>query len=861
MTGDISVLHDCSPCHENYKVRIADGSLSTVTGIGRVIISETLTLNQDLASGMMIGNAKESKGLYWFRAAGKQDSQAHHVSFSDPSDIWGPSRVHNISGARWFVSFVDDHTRVTWVFLMKEKSEVGSIFKFFHSMIQTQFQAKIQVFRTDNAREYFNVILGNYLLENGIIHQSSCIDTPQQNGIAERKNRHLLEGENPVNQQAEYQFWDVPVPDFGVPEPNFSSEPSMAPDGPPSESHQIQGDKESIGKELQVYSRRQKNPKPVDLHPELPPVPCQTDDPKSNPTGVIQGNIDSPVITDDIDSMDDLNRPVAHRKGVRSCTQHPISKFVSYEKLSPNLRALITNLESIALPNCIQEALQHPEWRKAVNEEIQALQKNDTWKIMKLPQGKRPVGCKWVFNVKYKADGRIDRYKARLVAKGFTQTYGIDFQETFAPVAKLNTIRVLLSLAANLDWNLHQLDVKNAFLNGDLEEEVYMEIPSGLKLSSSNDLVCKLQKSLYGLKQSPRAWFERFTKVIKGEEFSQGQSDHTLFIKRSPGGKITVLIVYVDDIIVTGNDEEEISRLKTVLSKEFEIKDLGTLRYFLGMEVARSSKGIFVSQRKYTLDLLKETGMLGCKPSNTPMDPFNKIGSKEDMVAVDKGRYQRLVGRLIYLSHTRPDISFAVSMVSQFMNNPTEEHQEAVYRILRYLKMTPGKGLFFKRVASRDVEIFSDADWAGSLTDRRSTSGYCTYVWGNLVTWRSKKQSVVARSSAEAEVRAMAHGICEGIWLKRLLEELQLAPHGPMKLMCDNQAAISIAKNPVHHDRTKHVEIDRHFIKEKIEQKNIEVDYIPTRQQIADIMTKAVPRTQFDILLSKLGMINIHCPA
>ncbi|RVW66986.1 Retrovirus-related Pol polyprotein from transposon TNT 1-94 [Vitis vinifera] len=243
----------------------------------------------------------------------------------------------------------------------------------------------------------------------------------------------ISEGKNPINQQAEYQFWDVPVPDFG-------------------------------------------NPKPVDLHPELPPVPYQTDDPKSNPTGVIQGNIDSPVITDDIDSMDDLNRPVAHRKGVRSCTQHPISKFVSYEKLSPNLRALITNLESIALPNCIQEALQHPEWRKAVNEEIQALQKNDTWKITKLPQGKCPVGCKWVFNVKYRADGRIDRYKARLVAKGFTQTYGIDFQETFAPVAKLNTIRVLLSLVANLDRNLHQLDVKNAFLNGD-QEEVYMEIP------------------------------------------------------------------------------------------------------------------------------------------------------------------------------------------------------------------------------------------------------------------------------------------------------------------------------------------------------------------------------------------------
>ncbi|RVW94789.1 Retrovirus-related Pol polyprotein from transposon TNT 1-94 [Vitis vinifera] len=828
MTGDISVLHDCSPCYENYKVRIADGSLSTVTGIGRVIISETLTLNQDLASGMMIGNAKESKGLYWFRAAGKQDSQAHHVSFSTP-DPRMPSRVLKFDTPCQTLSKNFPLKRIITDIPLKvfgcsayvhlpphQRSKHDPKFVKCIFIGYSSYQKGYKCY-CPSTRKTYNIMDVTFL-ENVPFYTKTHI-----------------QGENPVNQQAEYQFWDVPVPDFGVPEPNFSSEPSMAPDGPPLESRQIQGDKESIGKELQVYSRRQKNPKPVDLHAELPPVPCQTDDPKSNPTEVIQGNIDSPVITDDIDSMDDLNRPVAHRKG--GCPT------------------------SIALPNCMQEALQHPEWRKAVNEEIQVLQKNDTWKITKLPQGKHPVGCKWVFNVKYRADGRIDRYKARLVAKGFTQTYGIDFQETFAPVAKLNTIRVLLSLAANLNWNLHQLDVKNAFLNGDLEEEVYMEIPPGLKLSSSNDLVCKLQKSLYGLKQSPRAWFKRFTKVIKGEEFSQGQSDHTLFIKRSHGGKITVLIVYVDDIIVTGNDKEEISRFKTVLSKEFEIKDLGTLRYFLGMEVARSSKGIFVSQRKYTLDLLKETGMLGCKPSNTPMDPFNKIGSKEDMVVVDKGRYQRLVGRLIYLSHTRPDINFAVSMVSQFMNNPTEEHQEVVYRILGYLKMTPGKGLFFKRVASHDVEIFSDADWVGSLTDRRSTSGYCTYVWGNLVTWRSKKQSVVARSSAEAEARAMAHGICEGIWLKRLLEELQLAPHKPMKLMCDNQASISIAKNSVHHDRTKHVEIDRHFIKEKIEQKIIEVDYIPTRQQIADIMTKAVPRTKFDTLLSKLGMINIHCPA
>ena len=331
-----------------------------------------------------------------------------------------------------------------------------------------------------------------------------------------------------------------------------------------------------------------------------------------------------------------------------------------------------------------------------------------------------------------------------------------------------------------------------------------------------------------------------------------------MFVKHSSTGRKAILIVYVDDIILTGDHDEEILQLKRLLAKEFEIKDLGDLRYFLGMEVARSKRGIVVSQRKYVLDLLKETGMLGCKPADTPMDTNTKLGIDNNGGPVDKGRYQRLVGKLIYLSHTRPDISFAVSVVSQFMNNPSEEHMEAVYRILRYLKMTPGQGLFFKKTGKREIEIYTDADWAGSVMDRRSTSGYCTYVWGNLVTWRSKKQSVVSRSSAEAEFRALSLGICEGIWLKRVLYELRVPVEGSMKMFCDNQSTISIAKNPVHHDRTKHVEIDRHFVKEKIEADIISLQYIPTNQQIADILTKAVPRKIFEDLNSKLGLLNIY---
>lgn len=326
--------------------------------------------------------------------------------------------------------------------------------------------------------------------------------------------------------------------------------------------------------------------------------------------------------------------------------------------------------------------------------------------------------------MKYKADGTIERFKARLVAKGYTQTYGIDYTETFAPVAKINTVRVLLSLAANFDWPLQQFDVKNAFLHGELSEEVYMDLPPGCMVTErQRQKVCKLKKSLYGLKQSPRAWFGRFTKSMTTFGYKQSNSDHTLFLKKLHG-KITALIVYVDDMIVTGNNPEEMKALKEYLSKEFEMKDLGPLKYFLGIEVSRSSKGIFLSQRKYAADLLHETGMSACQPPvDTPMEEGLKLCIETSQVPVDKGRYQRLVGRLLYLAHTRPDIAYALSIVSQFMHNPGEQHMNAVMRILRYLKTAPGKGILFsKNTNKQHIEVYTDADWAGAVDDRRSTS-------------------------------------------------------------------------------------------------------------------------------------------
>ncbi|XP_059590837.1 retrovirus-related Pol polyprotein from transposon RE1 isoform X2 [Vitis vinifera] len=919
------------------------------------------------------------------------------------SDVWGPSRIKNISGTRWFVTFVDDHTRVTWVFLMKEKSEVGHIFQTFNLMVQNQFNSKIQVLKSDNAKEYFTSSLSTYLQNHGIIHISSCVDTPQQNGVAERKNRHLLEVTRCLmfSSNVPNYFWgeailtatylinrmpsrvltfqsprqlflkqfphthaassDLPLKVFGctafvhvysqnrskfAPRANKCIFLGYSPTqkgykcySPTNKrfyttmdvsffehvffypkSH-VQGESmnehhvwESFLEGVPSFHSESPNPSqfaPTELSTPMPPsvqpaqhtnvpspvtiqspMPIQPIAPQlanenlqvyirrrkrqelehgsqSTCGQYIDSNSSLPEenIGEDragevlIPSIDDSTLPIALRKGVRRCTDHPIGNYVTYEGLSPSYRAFATSLDDTQVPNTIQEALKISEWKKAVQDEIDALEKNGTWTITDLPVGKRPVGCKWIFTIKYKADGSVERFKARLVARGFTQSYGIDYQETFAPVAKLNTIRILLSLAVNQDWCLQQLDIKNAFLNGDLEEEVYMEIPPGFEESMAKNQVCKLQKSLYGLKQSPRAWFDRFTKAVLKLGYKQGQADHTLFVKKSHARKLAILIVYVDDIILSGNDMGELQNLKKYLSEEFEVKDLGNLKYFLGMEVARSRKGIVVSQRKYILDLLKETGMLGCKPIETPMDSQKKLGIEKESTPVDRGRYQRLVGRLIYLSHTRPDIGFAVSAVSQFMHSPTEEHMEAVYRILRYLKMTPGKGLFFRKTENRDTEVYSDADWAGNIIDRRSTSGYCSFVWGNLVTWRSKKQSVVARSSAEAEYRALAQGICEGIWIKRVLSELGQTSSSPILMMCDNQAAISIAKNPVHHDRTKHVEIDRHFITEKVTSETVKLNYVPTKHQTADILIKALPRPNFEDLTCKLGLYDIYSPA
>ncbi|BBN67319.1 transposable element gene [Prunus dulcis] len=388
-----------------------------------------------------------------------------------------------------------------------------------------------------------------------------------------------------------------------------------------------------------------------------------------------------------------------NRYSPESKARYAIAHYVYDHKLSPECKAFVARMDSIKIPTRVEEAFNDPKWAEAMNIEMEALQKNNTWDIVDLPKGTKPVGCRWVFTVKYNADGTVERYKARLVAKGFTQIYEVDYQDTFAPMAKMNIVRVLLSLAINLDWTLRQFDVENAYLHGELEEEVYMSLPPRYSVTDDTGNVCKLKKALYGLKQFPRAWFGRFTASMKKFSYQQANTNHTLFIKHR-AGKMTLLIIYVDDMIVTGDDTVEIEELQKCLAYEFKMKYLGSLKYFLGLEVTPSKYGLFLSQRKYVMDLLADTGMLDCKPADTLIVENHKLWIFVDQVPTNKERYQRLVGRLIYLSLTRPDMAYTVSVASQFMHLPSEDHMATVMHILSYLKSSPRRGLLFKKMAT-----------------------------------------------------------------------------------------------------------------------------------------------------------------
>uniref|UniRef100_A0A2N9I2A6 Reverse transcriptase Ty1/copia-type domain-containing protein n=1 Tax=Fagus sylvatica TaxID=28930 RepID=A0A2N9I2A6_FAGSY len=514
-------------------------------------------------------------------------------------------------------------------------------------------------------------------------------------------------------------------------------------------------------------------------------------------------------------------------------------------------------LATLHEPHTYREASTNPLWQQAMADELDALHKTHTWDMTTLPPGKSAVGCKWVYKIKTRADGSVERYKARLVARGFTQEYGIDYEETFAPVARLTSVRSLLAVAAVRHWPLFQMDVKNAFLNGDLLEEVYMQPPPGYP--DSQNQVCRLRRALYGLKQAPRAWFAKFSSVVAQQGFTPSSYDSALFIRHTSTG-ITLILLYVDDMIITDDDTAGIRDLQKFLSQQFEMKDLGTLSYFLGLEVTSSSDGYYLSQAKYAFDLLSKAGLTDSKTVSTPLELNVKLNTTDGEPLSDATLYRQLVGSLIYLTVTRPDLAYAVHLVSQFMSAPRSTHYAAVLRILRYIKGTLFHGLHFSAQSSLELRAYADADWAGDPTDRRSTTGYCFLLGSSLISWRSKKQSVVARSSTEAEYRALADATSELLWLRWLLADMGAPQTTSTPIHCDNRSAIHIAHNDVFHERTKHIEIDCHFIRHHLQQSALHLLSVSSEDQLADVFTKSHPPGHLRDLVSKLKMASSSSP-
>ena len=515
----------------------------------------------------------------------------------------------------------------------------------------------------------------------------------------------------------------------------------------------------------------------------------------------------------------------------------------------------MTKEENIQEPKSYNEAIRSPHaenWRKAMQAEYESLMDNNTWTLVDEPEDQQVLPGKWVYKVKYRANGQVDKLKARYVAKGYAQIEGIDFFDTYAPTCKPETFRILLATAARKDLYLGQMDVKSAYLHSKIEEEIYLEQPDGFvkKANSGQKLVCKLNKSIYGLKQAAKNWYEALTSLLLKKGFKRSCNDYCLFVRKEENGTFSYVLVWVDDIVVAVATEEAVNEIKSMLNENFKMDDRGDLNWFLGMQILRSHDKITVDQTKYIETVLQEFNMSDCKVVATPGEVNLKlVKSNEGNKLVDPKRYRSLVGSLLFIGkQTRPDILNIVNQLSRFLDKPDESHWKAAKRVLRYLKGTTDLRLTFLKNSSCDIVGDSDADWSGDLNDRKSTTGYYFKFEGNggAISWEVKKQATVALSTAEAEYQAMAAAAQEAIYLRALLKDFGFPMEKATDIGEDNQSCIKMCHNPVMHKRSKHIDTKLHFIRERVENKEIKIHYVPTEEMTADILTKSLPRVKVE---------------
>jgi len=803
------------------------------------------------------------------------------------SDVCGKLNPNSLGGGNYFVTFIDDCSHYTWVYIIKTKDEVFEVFKDFKTLVENQFNAKVKTFRSDNGGEYTSNVFRDYLKKEGIRHETTIPKTPEQNGVAERMNRTLLECVRAMLSDSTLPktFWAEAVSTAVYLRNRCPT--NAVQDKTPYEA--LFGEKPSVD-HLKIFGCTCYAHVPRDQRQKLDPksIKCVFLGYCSNSKGYKLYDVNKKKILLSRDVIFHESKRVTSKESENSScenTEHSIHldessetsdqeiddevaadnhapRRSNRERRAPDYYGEWTNFSesSVSSHSTVGEALNGSDahlWKAAMQTEMDSIKENNVYDLVKLPNDQKAIGCRWVFKQKTGADGTVNTYKARLVAQGYSQEFGIDYDETFSPVVRFESVRSILALAVEKDLEIHQMDVSSAFLNGELEETIYMKQPEGFVIPEKEHLVCKLNKSIYGLKQSPRCWNSSLDNYLKEIGFEQSQSDSCIYIK-STKTDVCYLAVYVDDIIIACKSLYTINDIKLSLSKKFKMKDLGCLNYFLGVNIVSDDENgtISLNQCAYTKALLEKFNMIDANALKTPVDVSVKLTkATEKSKLFDPKIYQSAVGSLLYLStRTRPDIAYAVGKVARFCSKPTAEHWQAVKRIIRYLKGTYNYGLTYSKSDQRSCAGYSDADWAGDIDDRKSTSGYCFQFNGSLISWRSQKQPCVALSTAEAEYVALAAATQESLWLRQLFSDLKIKHESAMIIYEDNQSAICIAKNPKDHSKTKHIDIKFHFVRDHVENKNITLKYCCTDEMLADIFTKGLTTEKFTNLRMLIGV-------
>lgn len=777
------------------------------------------------------------------------------------ADICGPIGVETLSGGRYFLLAKDEFSNYRFLFVMKSREEAYNLIRKCFAQISLDTKSSVKCLVTDCGSEFMSKRSQEFLLEKGVVHKTSAPFVPAQNGFIERDNRTVAEAVRSMlkHKQLPEALWGEAAStavyllnrvtnsnnsDLTPFELYFKEKPRVAHlkvfgclaifKAQEKKRSGYQQKLESRGVEAVLVGYERDFTYRLYL-PSTGKVILARDvifDETKSITGIANdelGNLDA--------YLDSL--PEELSEGSVEEVQEQVALFVDSEE-----------------PMSFKEATNGPdsrEWKASMQSEYDSLMKNQTWVLAELPAGRKPITCKWVYKVKRDSNGKVERYKSRLVARGFTQREGIDFFETFSPVARLDSIRVVLALVSEQKWQMVHVDVRTAFLYGQLEEEIFMTQPEGFVLDGR---ACRLQKSIYGLKQASRVWNKTFSSFLVRNKLEPASKDSCVFVRRGELGIELLMLIYVDDGLICGK-QQIVDSLVKELKSEFEISVMDP-RCFVGLQIERHGDQMFVHQSAYIAKLLERFEMSEAKGSSVPFDPslvLNKQGSADGGPHVAANvPYREAIGSLNYVANgTRPDIAYAVNKLASYCEAPKLVHWRAVKKVLAYLKATKEMGINY--ASESKLVCFCDSDYAGDVDTRKSTSGVVLILNGGSVSWKSKRQSTVATSTTMAELIAASVACAEVLCARQLFSELGERMDEPTSLLIDNQGAIRLILNEQLNSKIKHLEVRQLFAREAARENKIKVDYVESEEQTADILTKPLNKTAFEKHRLGLGIM------